>query len=223
MFDEIKTVLKQQLALTGRELDIVSAILAGKASTKEISAFLGITESTVGKHLESLMRKSGMHSRTELISCLTNAVLTSLPKATPDNKPNQTTNRACIGVIDDDPDTIAHLRMILSKAGFDLSEIKVDDLERSLQNFDVIFVDLMMPKIDGLKIAKKIAATTTASPSVILITGYPQKVESHSNENLYSVLYKPLEATKVVQETSKAILFCRIRASICRSFEEKMD
>jgi DNA-binding NarL/FixJ family response regulator len=208
MFDEIKTVLKQQLALTGRELDIVSAILAGKASTKGISAFLGITESTVGKHLESLMRKSGKHSRTELISCLTNAVLTSLPKATPDNKPNQ---------------SIAILKIILSKAGFDLSEIKVDDLESSFQNFDVIFVDLMMPKIDGLEMAKKIAAATTASPSVILVTCYPQKVENLSNKNLYSFLYKPLEATKVVQETSKALLFSRIKASICRSFEEKLD
>jgi DNA-binding CsgD family transcriptional regulator len=50
---------------TGREADVLRLVIGGLAN-KEIAAALGVSPRTVEKHVESLLRKAGARSRTEL-------------------------------------------------------------------------------------------------------------------------------------------------------------
>jgi two-component system NarL family response regulator len=52
--------------LTGREVEVLEYLACGK-SNKEISALLGISETTVKSHLRSIFRKLDVLSRTEAI------------------------------------------------------------------------------------------------------------------------------------------------------------
>jgi DNA-binding NarL/FixJ family response regulator len=52
--------------LTDREQEVL-AHLADGATNLEIGETLGISPKTVARHRENIMRKLGMHSRTELV------------------------------------------------------------------------------------------------------------------------------------------------------------
>lgn len=54
-------------ALTSREVEVLEGLARGK-SNKEISALLGISETTVKSHLRSIFRKLDVLSRTEAIA-----------------------------------------------------------------------------------------------------------------------------------------------------------
>ena len=54
-------------ALTARELEILQLLAAGLPQA-EIASRLFITQKTVGKHIERLLKKLGVHSRAEAIA-----------------------------------------------------------------------------------------------------------------------------------------------------------
>ena len=58
--------LAEELALTERELEVLRLVAEG-LSNREIGRRLGISYRTVGRHRENIMRKLGLHSRTELV------------------------------------------------------------------------------------------------------------------------------------------------------------
>jgi DNA-binding CsgD family transcriptional regulator len=53
--------------VTDRERDVLGLVAEGLAN-KEIAGRLGISPRTVEKHVESLLRKTGARSRTQLVS-----------------------------------------------------------------------------------------------------------------------------------------------------------
>ena len=57
--------------LTHREVAVVNPILGG-AKDSEICSFLGITQSTLDKHLHNVYRKTGATSRASLFQCFRN-------------------------------------------------------------------------------------------------------------------------------------------------------
>jgi DNA-binding CsgD family transcriptional regulator len=57
------------LGVTDREADVLRLVANGRAN-KEIAAELRLSPRTVEKHVESLLRKSGSRSRTELVARL---------------------------------------------------------------------------------------------------------------------------------------------------------
>ena len=54
------------IKLTRRERDVLSAILDGCTTDKELMERLGLSRSTVAKHLVNIYRKLGVRSRTEM-------------------------------------------------------------------------------------------------------------------------------------------------------------
>lgn len=66
-FEENKSNLKFYSKLSPREKEVLPLILEGK-SNKEIAEKLFIEISTVKKHVERILNKTGMSNRSELIS-----------------------------------------------------------------------------------------------------------------------------------------------------------
>jgi DNA-binding CsgD family transcriptional regulator len=57
---------RHELGLTPRERQIVSWVAHGKTN-REIAAVLWVAPSTVGKHLENIYAKLGVHTRTAAV------------------------------------------------------------------------------------------------------------------------------------------------------------
>jgi DNA-binding CsgD family transcriptional regulator len=72
-----RTNLWPEAGLTGREADVLALLVQGLAN-KEIAGRLGVSPRTVEKHVESVLRKTGAKSRTELIA----AALSPTPPTT---------------------------------------------------------------------------------------------------------------------------------------------
>ena len=74
------------------------------------------------------------------------------------------------------------------------------------QKFDVAFLDLVMPGIDGLMLLKKIKHAVPAMP-VVMMSGFSMDVERKEAEELGAVttLKKPFEMDEVVAILRKVL------------------
>jgi len=84
------------------------------------------------------------------------------------------TDKRRVLVVDDEEVVLASVEKLLSKD--DMVVDKVGDAETALQrlresSFDVVITDLMMPKVDGLELLRRIRSDGHSVPT-ILITGY---------------------------------------------------
>jgi len=74
-------------------------------------------------------------------------------------------------VVEDEQKMALVLKRILNEHGF-VVDIAVDGYEGELkvrdENYDLIILDVMLPKQDGLKLCAKIRATDHATPILIL-------------------------------------------------------
>jgi DNA-binding CsgD family transcriptional regulator len=57
------SILKARMGLTGRELEVLALVATGK-SNREIAAALVISEHTVARHVQNILAKLGVSSRT---------------------------------------------------------------------------------------------------------------------------------------------------------------
>jgi DNA-binding NarL/FixJ family response regulator len=64
---EVASIVSAALGLTGREIDVVTAVLRGW-STKQIAAELHLSAYTVQDHLKSVFAKARVNSRRELVA-----------------------------------------------------------------------------------------------------------------------------------------------------------
>jgi CheY-like chemotaxis protein len=112
-------------------------------------------------------------------------------------------------VIDDDPSNRDILRTRLEVAGHDVAE--ASDGEQGLlylenQSADLIVLDVMMPRVDGLQVCAKIKANPkTKGIPVILLTALGQQIDQlrgwESGADDY--LTKPWDSNKLMQLVQK--------------------
>lgn len=83
-----------------------------------------------------------------------------------------------IMVVDDDPDAVTILKAVLEAKGYEvISALSGEELFSRLEEKkpDLILLDIMMPKIDGLEVLKRLRASPPTSViPVILLTAKVQ-------------------------------------------------
>jgi len=111
-------------------------------------------------------------------------------------------------VVDDDNLICMDLKKIITSAGHDVvttqSGVKATKLIED-SNFHLVFLDLMLPDMDGLEVLKVIKKVTNNLP-VVIITGYPDSELMNQVLELgpVSVLKKPF-SRKQIQSLLKVI------------------
>ena len=114
-------------------------------------------------------------------------------------------------VVDDEPDLRKSVRMILSKAGYDVTE--AEDGEKGIAAvkaggfaLSVIICDLAMPKVSG---TEAIAYFRTQYPSVPIIvlsgTGTISKTSELFKQGVVEYLTKPVGPEKLTAAVHKAV------------------
>ncbi len=108
---------------------------------------------------------------------------------------------AHILVVDDNTSLCKTMSFILHRKGFKVTTANdgFEAVEKVRQgHFDVIFMDIKMPGIDGVETYKRIKKIRPEV--VVMMTAYSVDglVEEALQEGAYKVLYKPLEMEKVL-------------------------
>jgi DNA-binding response OmpR family regulator/anti-sigma regulatory factor (Ser/Thr protein kinase) len=127
--------------------------------------------------------------------------------------------RACLLAIDDSPTYLQHLSEVLNREGYEVTEAASGDeaLQRiSREAFDCIIVDLVMPRMDGLEVCRRIAElkderVVDQEAAVIMLTSSEVKED----------MTRSLEAGAddfVGKSSDMAVLKARIRALLRRKF-----
>ncbi len=113
-------------------------------------------------------------------------------------------------IIDDEESIRDGCTQVLSRKGFQV-ESTGDALlgqEMALKNiYDVILLDIRMPKMDGLEILKKLKVEKNISAKVIIITGYgsiPMAVEA-MRQGAFNFLSKPYSAAALREAVEEAL------------------
>jgi len=116
---------------------------------------------------------------------------------------------AKILVVDDDQGIREFLEIVLSREGYDVTS--VTDAPKALhrckkERFDLILVDLKMPKIDGIEFLK-MAKDTCPETMVILMTAYasPETAVSAMKEGAYDYIEKGFDVEELKNLLSTAL------------------
>ncbi len=124
-----------------------------------------------------------------------------------------TTKNKKILIIDDEESIRDGCMQVLSRKGYQVESTgdALQGLELALRNiYDIILVDIRMPKMDGLEILKKIKVERNISAKVIIITGYgsiPIAVEAMRN-GAFNFLTKPYSAPDLREAVEGALKQC---------------
>ncbi|MHB8581177.1 MAG: sigma-54-dependent transcriptional regulator [Ignavibacteriaceae bacterium] len=112
-------------------------------------------------------------------------------------------------IVDDDAKILYAFLEVLKKDGY--SAITANDGEEALRtvasgNVDLIFMDITLPKLDGLGVLKKLREQNINIP-VIIITGYGimQNAIKAMQLGAFDYLTKPLDIEKIRELTRKAL------------------
>lgn len=115
---------------------------------------------------------------------------------------------ASILVVDDELGIRESLRMILKDRFNVLTASNVDEAVKSLEktNADVMFLDIRMPKVNGLDFLKRVQSFTSAIP-VIIITAFPssQTAITAFRNGAFDYITKPFESSEILEVAERAL------------------
>ncbi len=112
-------------------------------------------------------------------------------------------------VIDDDPYVLQHLERLFSRSGHDVDVASTGAAGLEMLNdgrYDAVFLDLVLPDIDGLQLLRRLRARDSRTP-VVLITGYAsvQTAVEAMRQGAYDYLPKPLDSDQVLRTLDKIL------------------
>jgi len=111
-------------------------------------------------------------------------------------------------LVDDNINLVKSMSLILRHKGYDVdiapNGFEAIDKVRK-KSFDMIFLDIKMPYIDGVETYKKIKAIIPDAV-VMMMTAYSveEMIEEALEEGAYGILYKPLNVEDVILHIKKA-------------------
>lgn len=118
---------------------------------------------------------------------------------------------AFILIVDDNPATLSTFKSILIRKGYQVltSTDGINAIELSKKNnFDIIFLDLKLPTINGFETYLKIREINPEIIAVLITGHYESKanlVEQALLASMYTCLQKPLDMSKVLPLIEKLI------------------
>ncbi|EQC44397.1 response regulator [Bacteriovorax sp. Seq25_V] len=115
-------------------------------------------------------------------------------------------------IVDDEKIIIDSLHMILAESTLFKNIVQASDGSDACKkidklDFDLVVVDINMPKVDGLSVIKYIREKSGNNPEILLISGgfNHQNVQVASDFKIKHVLAKPFNAKKFVSKLTDII------------------
>lgn len=120
----------------------------------------------------------------------------------------QKTKSARVLVVDDEMAVRESLRMVL-KDKYDVSTASnIDEAVKSLEKtkVDIIFLDIRMPKTNGLNFLQRMQSTDSAIP-IVMITAFPssQTAIAAFRNGAFDYIIKPFEPPEILTVTERAL------------------
>jgi CheY-like chemotaxis protein len=129
-------------------------------------------------------------------------------RASAEARPDETTDKAVILVVEDEPDVRALAHSVLLRNGFQALSAPNGDAALSLMRVivpDVLFTDIVLPgQLDGFQLAKA-AKTLHPSIKIVMTSGYDFLLSHASSEERRPVLPKPYLAGQLIVEIENAL------------------
>lgn len=111
-------------------------------------------------------------------------------------------------VIEDDPDAAEMVRLTLERGGYDC-EAETDSAEgarrASAESFDLLIVDLLMPGMNGLKVAEAVRRSGSRVP-ILMLTGRQDDLilpGAAKHAGVSRLLFKPPDPDRLFAEVRK--------------------
>jgi len=115
-------------------------------------------------------------------------------------------------IVDDEKMIVDSLHMILAESGLFKSIVQASDgvdacRKLDNQSFDLVVVDINMPKLDGLGVIKHIREKEVGHAEILLISGgfNHENVQIASDFDIKYVLAKPFNAKKFVTKLTEIL------------------
>jgi CheY-like chemotaxis protein len=136
-------------------------------------------------------------------------------------KPAEPSRLARVLIADDNPQGVELLEAYLAECDYDIQTAA--DGEETLRKVhawkpDLILLDIMMPKISGFEVCKRIRANpATADIAVVMVTALdqPSDIDRAVDAGANDFLTKPINKTELLLRTGSALR--------SRSYKEQLD
>jgi len=123
--------------------------------------------------------------------------------------------------VDDSAESREYMSYVLTTLGFDCEHAcdgmdaveKAEKARLSGRPYDIIFMDYMMPKLDGIEAARKIRETTGENVSIVMVSMYDWKeFEQKAREaGIVKCVTKPISPSTVLDSISEIMPTCLIK------------
>ncbi|MDR2692857.1 MAG: response regulator [Chitinispirillales bacterium] len=126
-------------------------------------------------------------------------------------------------VVDDSAESREYISYVLTTLGFECEHAcdgeeavaKSEKTRLGGHPYDIIFMDYMMPKLDGIEAARKIKETTGENVSIVMVSMYDWKeFEQKAREaGIVKCVTKPISPSSVLDSISEIMPTCVIKNS----------
>jgi CheY-like chemotaxis protein len=112
-------------------------------------------------------------------------------------------------VADDDPAIRTLLARVFTRRGYEVLSASdgADAIQKLDQaSFDLLVLDLMMPRVDGVGVINHLAAREASIPAILVMTAaVPDVLRRLPREHVANVISKPFDLDQLTQYADEAI------------------
>lgn len=121
-------------------------------------------------------------------------------------------NSCRVLVVDDEPSIRLLVARALEKRGFDVDSATdgVEALQKlSEGHYDLLVLDLMMPRLDGLGVIENLSDTGRAPKILIMTAASPTVFQQIPRERVDGIINKPFDLSSLIRSAQELSVSCR--------------
>ncbi len=130
-------------------------------------------------------------------------------------------------IVDDERMARMRLRRLLTNLDVNIMAEGCDGLDAlSLVNdndIDILFIDINMPKLNGLEAVKKISQMGDAAPAIVFCTAYDEHAVEAFSTIASAYLLKPFTQEQLAQAIDKASMVSRLQINSIKGSESEIE